>query len=251
MGWFEGHAWRWTLAWARELNIAEKTHLDTLQSLLQHAHPQRNVKDQVLWEGKETFSTKALIAEANKMNSRNVTVDSLASTVWMKIAPPKVEFMTWLALLGKLNTREMLQRKGIIAAEANTCTFCSAYLETGDHLLMSCAVSWRVWKTIVDELDVKTEAQQTFRLFYDWWMTRRSRNLIRKRFIILAFFATTWSLWHMRNMMIFQGQIYDHQLICHTIKWRICIWSKAWKEDTHYTTEELTRNFNCIPRLFV
>ena len=222
MGWFEGHVWRWTLAWERELSIAEQAQLDALQLILQNAHPHRSVKDQVLWEGKKTFSTKALITEANKIKSSNGTVDNLASTVWMKIAPPKIEFMTWLALLGKLNTREMLQQKGIIAAEANLCTFCSAHSESCDHLLMSCAVSWRVWKAIADELDVRIETKPTFRQFYEWWIRRRAHNHIRKRFTLLAFFATTWSLWHMRNMMIFQSQAYDHHLMCQTIKWRIC-----------------------------
>jgi len=251
MGWFEGQTWRWTLAWAREMDIVEQEQLDALQTLLQHTHPQRGVNDQALWKGKESFSTKALIAEANTLNRGSVAVDNLASTVWMKIAPPKVEFMTWLALLGKLNTRDLLQRKGIITAEVNTCTFCAAYQETGDHLLMGCVNSWRVWENIAEELGISIEAKQTYREFYEWWMSRRVQNPVWKKFIIVGFFATTWSIWQKRNMMIFQEQTYDHQSLCQTIKWRMCLWSKTWKEDIHhYTTEELVRQFRSIPRLF-
>jgi len=217
--------------WQRKKNIRESKEI---------------TKDKRREKRKEKKTTK----EANKLSRGSVAVDSLASTFWMKIAPPKVKFMTWLALLGKLNTRDLLQRKGIIAAEANKCTFCAAHPETGDHLLMGCAVSWRVWKNIAEELGMKIEAKQTFQQFYDWWMTRRSQSCVRKRFIIIGFFATTWSIWRKRNMMIFQDQLYDHQSMCHTIKWRICLWSKAWKEDTHYTIEELVRHFKCIPRLF-
>ena len=46
--------------------------------------------------------------------------------------------------------------------------------------------------------------------------------------------------------MVFQNQRYDHQALCHTIKWRIALWSKAWKEDIHYSTEELVRNFTAF-----
>jgi len=251
MGWFEGQTWRWTLAWAREMDIVEQEQLDALQTLLQHTQPQRGVNDQALWKGKASFSTKALIAEANTLNRGSVAVDNLASTVWMKIAPPKVEFMTWLALLGKLNTRDLLQRKGIITAEANTCAFCAAYQETGDHLLMGCVNSWRVWENIAEELGISIEAKQTYREFYEWWMSRRVQNPVWKKFIIVGFFATTWSIWQKRNMMIFQEQTYDHQSLCQTIKWRMCLWSKTWKEDIHhYTTEELVRQFRSIPRLF-
>jgi len=250
MGWFEGPIWRWTSAWARELTSEEQAQLDALQVVPQKFHPQRNVKDQILWDKKENFTARALVTEAGKISNGNVAVDNLTSTVWMNVAPPKVEFMAWLALLGKLNTREMLVRKGIIPAEANICTFCSEHSESGDHLLMGCAFSWNVWKCIAEELGMKIEAQQTFRQFYDWFMTRRTSNRVRKRFFILTFFATTWSIWNKRNMMVFHNQSYDHHSLCHTIKWRIGIWSKAWKEDIQYTTEELVRNFNCIPRLF-
>ena len=221
--------------WQRKKNIRESKEI---------------TKDKRREKRKEKKTTK----EANKLSRGSVAVDSLASTFWMKIAPPKVEFMTWLALLGKLNTRDLLQRKGIIAAEANKCTFCAAHPETGDHLLMGCAVSWRVWKHIMEELHMKIETKQTFRQFYDWWMSRRmsrsSQNCARKRFIILGFFATTWSIWQKRNMIIFQDQTYDHQAMCQTVKWRICLWSKAWPDNNQYTIEELVRHFNSIPRLF-
>jgi len=158
--------------------------------------------------------------------------------------------MTWLALLEKLNTTEMLVRKGILTTEAIMCSLCSLHLESGDHILMSCALSWEVWKCMAEDLGIKIETQQSFSQFYDWWMTRRSYNHVRKRFIVLAFFATVWSIWHKRNMMVFHNQRYDHSTLCHTIKWRIALWSKAWKEDIHYSPEDLTRHFNCIPRLF-
>ena len=111
MGWFEGHLWRWTLSWKRELTAEEQAQLTNLQIVLQQNHPKRNVNDQVLWCKKEAFSTRSLVAEACKLRNENVVVDNLASTVWMNIAPPKVEFMTWLALLGKLNTKNASEER--------------------------------------------------------------------------------------------------------------------------------------------
>jgi len=50
--------------------------------------------------------------------------------------PPQVEFILWLALLGKLHTKELMARKGILLANAISCSFCSSHIEDLDHLLL-------------------------------------------------------------------------------------------------------------------
>jgi len=166
MGWFEGQVWRWTLSWKRELTLEEQIQLANLQGVQQH-HPLRNEIDRILWCKKDTFGTKELVSKASKLSHEHAVVDNLTSTVWMSIAPPKVEFMLWLALLGKLNTREMLVKKGIIPLEANLFSFCPSQPETIDHLLLSCTISWNIWSNIVGDLGVRIERHQSFRLFYD------------------------------------------------------------------------------------
>ena len=251
MGWYEGPLWRWTLVWKSELTTEQQAQVITLQDILQQHHPRHNAHDQLMWCKKNSFSTRGLMAEVEKLTQVNAEVDNLASTVWMNVAPPKVEFMTWLALLGKLNTKEMLVRKGILTPEENNCSFCHSNPETLDHLLLSCAVSRNIWSSIAADIGVTIEEeQQCFRTFYDWWMTRNNSNKMRKKLCILSFFATTWSLWTMRNMIVFQNQVFDHLTLCHTIKWRIALWAKAWKDSFPYSTEEIVRNFHYIPRLF-
>ena len=71
-------------------------------------------------------------------------MDNLVCTVWKKIAPLKVEFMLWLALLGKLNTRDLLAKKGILPEQDNLCPFCAVQPETIDHILLQCQTSWSI-----------------------------------------------------------------------------------------------------------
>jgi len=99
-------------------------------------------------------------------------------------------------------------------------------------------------------LGLRLETQQSLRQLYEWWMARYTPNKIRKKLVIVSFFAVTWSLWNKRNMMIFQNQEFDQDTLYHTIKWRIAIWSKAWKDTNPYSTEESVRHFNSIPILF-
>ena len=227
MGWFEGNLWRWTLAWKQEPTAEEQVQILHLQTMLQQHPPVQNGNDQLLWCGKPSFCTRSMVTEAVRISLSNVAVDNLVSTVWKNIAPPKVEFMVWLALLGKLNTKELLMRKGLRTPDDTLCCFCSTHTETSDHLLVCCQISWHIWSIIAADLGIRLEAQQSLRQLYEWWMARYTPNKIKKKLIIISFFAVTWSLWTKRNMMIFQNQEFDQATLYHTIKWRIAIWSKA------------------------
>jgi len=173
MGWFEGQVWRWTLAWRKELTIADQYQLVKLQELLRQYYPSRQKADRIQWCQRSTFSTRELVSKAGQLNQEHAAVDNLASTVWKNIAPPKVEFMVWLALLGKLNTREMPVKKNVISPEVNQCNFCLSHPETIDHLLLSCSFSWVIWCRIAEGLGMRLESHQCFKQFYDWWMSSR------------------------------------------------------------------------------
>jgi len=71
----------------------------------------------------------------------------------MNLAPPKVDFFMWLALLGKLNTKQRLCDKGILQGNQTACTFCETQPETLDHILLACSKSKLIWTTIANELD--------------------------------------------------------------------------------------------------
>ena len=116
-----------------------------LQDLLAHHHPVRNEKDTVQWGLKETFSVRDLLSKANSVLKDVAVIDNLVCTVWKNIAPPKVEFMLWLALLEKLNTKDLLVKKGILLSQANVCSFCTQHQEDIDHLLLNCQCSWSIW----------------------------------------------------------------------------------------------------------
>jgi len=52
MGWFEGHIWRWTLAWKREFCNEEVQQADVLFGLLTPNQPQCSQKDGIVWKEK-------------------------------------------------------------------------------------------------------------------------------------------------------------------------------------------------------
>jgi len=80
-------------------------------------------------------------------------------------------------------------------------------------------------------------------------MSKSFHNTIRKKLFILAFFAVAWSLWTKRNKIVFEQQELDIQALQLIIRWRIALWSKAWKDYIPYSAEQLAGNFSSIPML--
>ena len=244
MGWFEGRVWRWTLSWNSQLTDVAQQELGELQALLANHHPERNGRDTMKWGSKETFTVKELILRTNKLLEAEAMVDSLVCTVWKNIAPPKVEFMLWLALLGKLNTRELLVKKGVLPSHENKCSFCSQQSEDFNHLLLKCQYSWSIWCNFAAEFGVlmaEQQRQQDFRQFYEWWLTKNFHSQHSKKEFILTFFAIAWSLWTERNKIVFEQQTLEMHILQLKIRWRIEWWKKAWKSSPRYTAEQRSR----------
>jgi len=96
MGWFEGQVWKWVLVWRRELSSDELKQADTLHAFLAQHHILQNKKDLVKWNVEKGFTVKAL----QQMVHKGSRCDNLVCRAWMNLAPPKMEFLMWLALFG-------------------------------------------------------------------------------------------------------------------------------------------------------
>jgi len=205
MGWFEGQVWRWILAWNRELSHDKLKEVDELHRLSVQYQIVQNKEDELLWGTEKCYTVKAL----QQLMDRGDSCDNLVCKAWMNLAPPKVDFFMWLALLGKLNTKEILWRKGLLQEDQIGCSFCSAQVENLDHILMACPVSWKVWSTIARDLSQRIAVSVTFRQHYEEWLARQWRSTTMKKFWCSTFFAIAWSLWLMRNKVIFQQKVMD------------------------------------------
>jgi len=242
MGWFEGSLWRWTLAWQRELTQSELHFLDALSAVLSQNCPKQDQVDTILWQGKNTFSVK----EFQRSVSKVIEVDNIVCTVWKKLAPPKVEFFMWLALLGKLSTRQRLFEKGLLQEDQVYCPLCALYPESLDHILLSCSFSQQVWLSISTELGQSLIAAATFKEHYKNWMSISRRKGLHKKVWMLSLFAVAWNLWQTRNEIIFQNKEYNQEILLQDIKRRMAFWMKAWKEKLPYTEDVLAKNLGSL-----
>lgn len=87
-------------------------------------------------------------------------------------APPRATFITWLALLGKLRTRDMLFSWNYVLKDK--CVFCSTCSESAPHLLFACRFSYSIWRGILDWLKWD---RQILSWDNEWlWVTKASRG---------------------------------------------------------------------------
>jgi len=221
--------------------------VEELVDIVSDHHPVPNQADTLTWRGKQEYKAKLLCQLLSL--EMTVEVESMVCSVWMHLAPPKVEFFMWLALLGKLNTKEKLCKRGILPANQDLCVFCSAQPENLDHVLLNCPFSWKVWITIAKEMGKELTVHPSFKEFYETWIATQWRSKRVKKMWISIIFAGAWRLWMTRNDIIFNQKELNFEEICHSIKWQVSAWTKTWKEEVPYRVEDIARNFASIPTM--
>lgn len=83
--------------------------------------------------------------ESNKGSNLRIAI-----AIWKNIAPPRVQFMTWLAWKGRMKSAVFMQRIGVLKSDVNIlCVFCKSEVESQNHVLLHCGCIWKVWSGIV------------------------------------------------------------------------------------------------------
>ncbi|XP_024004874.1 uncharacterized protein LOC112082018 [Eutrema salsugineum] len=123
------------------------------------------------------------------------------NAVWFKGHIPKHAFLFWIAQLDRMPVMARLARWGIVAS--SSCTLCSLFTETRDHLLLHSDFSKLVWDKIFVKLGYTNPPFHDWGSMCTWLLTPANEEVtvIRK----LATQATTYLLWRERNARIHSG----------------------------------------------
>ncbi|XP_026432710.1 uncharacterized protein LOC113330060 [Papaver somniferum] len=76
--------------------------------------------------------------------------------------PPKVSFLLWCVVHGKLNSLDMLNRKGMEVY--SSCILCGNSNESQDHLLLHCKVAYKTWMAVMPKKHWAWVFPETMRL---------------------------------------------------------------------------------------
>ena len=176
-----------------------------LQSMLDQVTVIEDIQDKVWWSFHSSgcFSVKAFQYQYSQSQWQIHQFDTSVSRVWRGICPPKAELLLWLVLIGRINTKERLTRLNILHNNDIRCVLCKTYDEDINHLFFTCHFAWRVWSCCCQWWEVSwVFADNPSTNFESWCAVRLHGG--QKRLWILCFYVVVWSLWDLRNNIIFR-----------------------------------------------
>ena len=136
-----------------------------------------------------------------------------AGIIWAKYIPPKYSFIVWLAIRGRLLTKDRLEYLQIDP----TCGLCGIEEESVHHLFFACPFSKSVWEGMREWCGMRS--RMTTLLATVKHMKREARGttwLSRRRRLALS--CTVYYIWITRNRLLFEHLYPNIQDIVYRIK---------------------------------
>lgn len=107
------------------------------------------------------------------------------------VAPPKVQFLGWLALLERAKTGVLLHNMGILPnVNDSLCHFCGDVPESVNHLFLHCGMVWKIWCEIHRWWSIYWVVPASIKSLFCWWRDgslRRSKEFCGSFRVLLSF----------------------------------------------------------------
>lgn len=140
-----------------------------------------------------------------------------ARYVWKAAVPPKLKFIFWLALHGRIWTADRRRRHGL--QQEATCSLCDQEDETRDHLLSSCTVTREIWAWLLNHVGLQQLTPVHTSVTADWWLqTRKAVPANQRRAFDSVVMIVSWVVWNERNARIFRGMARSTAQICEGVR---------------------------------
>lgn len=125
-----------------------------------------------------------------------------AKVVWFKEEIPRCSFITWLAMLTRLPTKDRLRRWGL--AVPADCVLCAQGQETHNHLFFECVFSSELWRTFAQRLGLSQQVDLQLvasEIVANQSLVHSSKGVVAR----LLFQVCVYLIWKERNKRIFSS----------------------------------------------
>ena len=121
--------------------------------------------------------------------------------------PSKIKVFAWLAILGRVNTNDQIQRKRPFASlSPSWCILCKRDGENIDHVLLQCSFVRKLWDKVFELFNIVGAVPHKWA---DFVIVKWHFNNYNKKISCLwrfAIMAAAWSVWLERNKRIFEDK---------------------------------------------
>ncbi|XP_028074331.1 uncharacterized protein LOC114276709 [Camellia sinensis] len=236
----------WAFNFNRPLRAWEEGELVRLTTALGSGPLLRSdVADSLGWKAAQPGTFKVNAVYAWGMLNDGPTHRSV-DLIWNNFSPPKAKFFSWLAWRGRLKTKDLLHRVGILEGEeVLNCIFCQEARESLDHVMLHCSFTWKIWSAIIDWWGIQWVIPKSIEGLLIWWLGwkfRKKVNLVWKTLPA----AVLWSVWSYRNECVFKAVQPNFQALCECIKVRLAMWMRSQFRDASFSVNDVVFNFSQV-----
>ncbi|GMJ00001.1 hypothetical protein HRI_003669300 [Hibiscus trionum] len=217
--------WVWNISLRRRIFDWELEQWNSLLNLLNSYKSAGADFDCLIWGDSidGTFSVR----EGYKLIAENSPSDSFwAKHVWLGLSPPKVECFIWQALWCRIPVRDELRKRGLSIIQDSLCPLCRKSTESTSHLLLHCNVTWLIWMRFAKFWNIHLVIPGDLASALILWQSACPVSDVNSiwRFIPAVIL---WSIWLMRNDLIFRQGNLDFTHLFFISKVRLTTWYKA------------------------
>jgi hypothetical protein len=218
----DGRVWNWN--WLQQLSTSESRQLEALQGLLFDFDLNSDLADRWKWKpglmGQFTVrSYYSVLIDSHLVEELEADVLTALKKLWLIDVPTKILVFGWRFIIDRLPTRSALNLRGILLnPNGLSCVFCSQHVEDIGHLFFSCHFSTGIWCAISNWIGKTIPTGDVccthFLLFGKLFCLKKGGGRVSR----LIWLATTWSIWKLRNEVIFNEVIPDASTLVNNIK---------------------------------
>ena len=236
----------WNFHFFRNLRESEMSDLCCLFEQLEGVSIQHNEEDIRRWalESSGVFSCKSFFTSFFPIDTNPPF--PWFKDVWKTPVPKKVQLFSWLMVLGKLLTCDILQKHFPNALlSPNWCVLCRGDTEDLNHLLLHCPFSSTLWNRVLNELGLSWVKPQAvvnlFSLNLGSHISKRGKVLWR---VIVQ--ALCWSLWLERNKRVFEDCHESLEDVWDRVKFRVAWWVSIHKDFKTFPMSDIVRDWSLV-----
>ncbi|KAL2927139.1 hypothetical protein RDABS01_028736 [Bienertia sinuspersici] len=160
------------------------------------------------------------VGKAYKHIKNQDVKEKWASIIWNRYSLPKHNFIWWLAIKRRLLVKQRLYKYGV--CHDPWCLHCQNQEESHDHLLFCCPYAQEVWDRITGWLHINRRWDNMHQLAV--WYRRFCRTTkMRSKIIIAVCAATVYSLWKVRNEIMWEKRHQKAESIVEEIKYFVMV----------------------------
>ncbi|XP_022032888.1 uncharacterized protein LOC110933999 [Helianthus annuus] len=136
---------------------------------------------------------------------------------WNNWAPPKVNFLLWRAIIGKVASKVGLIHRGVPLSDS-TCPRCGIYGEDPDHIFVNCLWAQSIWRNVLTWIRISFPVDIINPKNLISFITACPGGKVWKLLVYTIAMGTVLRIWNARNEKVFDDHFIPINIMVEKIK---------------------------------